>query len=155
VENVMARSTWLLCRPNPDAPEGVVFWSGAADTVDAAHGGRAVVASVTLFRAEAAEVADLAAAQLLARLFEAMGPAAAPASWVVMPAAIALPSPYRPQEKAREERGRGATAEDVVALRAALSCDFSREAARATRREAISELVFEAKAKINRESKAE
>lgn len=86
----MARSTWLLCRPRPDAPEGVTFWSGSADVVEAVRGARAVVASVTLFRGEAAEVADLAAAQLLARLFEALGPAAAPAPWVVMPAAIAL-----------------------------------------------------------------
>lgn len=105
-----ARTTWLLCRRSEVAPEGVTYWAGGADIVDCTLGGRVAVPPVTLFRDEAAEVEDEAAARLLADLFTALGPAPDAAPWEVLPAAIALP----------ERQSNSASASDIAALRAAI-----------------------------------
>ncbi|MFG1318043.1 hypothetical protein [Xanthobacter autotrophicus] len=103
-----SRTDWLLCRSNPSAPAGVVYFAGTFVGVDTELGGRVLVPTVSLFRDEAATF-DEAGAHLLAAMLTTFGPAAdAARPWEAMPAQIHVPSPYQPQVKGPDERRRKA-----------------------------------------------
>jgi hypothetical protein len=112
-----ARTDWTVCRLAPDVAGRVEYlvdirlsdarWLGSpvvsADRADAWTG----------HRQGADAVADIL--NLHGGGSEDRG------AWTALPAVIHAPSPYQPQEKGVEERRRGATAEDIGALRAAIS----------------------------------
>ena len=112
-----ARTDWTVCRLAPDVAGSVEYlvdirlgdarWLSnplvSADRADAWMG----------HRQGADAVADLL--NLHGGGSEDRG------AWTALPAVIRVPSPYQPQEKGSEERRRGATAEDIAALRAAIS----------------------------------
>lgn len=137
-----SRTDWLLCRSNPTAPAGVVYFAGTFEGVGTLSG-RVLVPAVSLFREEAATFDD-AGAHLLAAMLTAFGPAAdAARPWEAMPAQIHVPSPYRSQEKGPDERGQRAavrSSSEVSLTLELISFAIKRDIGRGAIREALQSL---------------
>ncbi|MBN8916657.1 MAG: hypothetical protein J0I31_13780 [Rhizobiales bacterium] len=93
-----ARTDYLICRKAPDAPAGVVYFTGAYDVLAyepvSGPAERLLTPSVSLLRTEAATY-DQAVAELLADILTDFGPAGGvpdAVRWEAVIASITLPA---------------------------------------------------------------
>ena len=93
-----ARTDYLICRKAPDAPAGVVYFTGAYDVLTyepiSGPSERLLTPDVSMFRTEAATY-DRSVAELLADILTDFGPAGGvpgAVRWEAVIASITLPA---------------------------------------------------------------